>query len=201
MVPTANWLLFLTAPLFAALIAAMGAPVVHANPDVWVRAGATYHFEDRKVSAITFEWRFDAYFSSRTIQTYDRDRSGVLEVAEIADLRGEAFDPLNKFDYYVHIWVGREKRGGPRIEKFTAAIDDRKLVYRFTVRLTPPADPAVEEIIASLHDRDTVVDFRLFEKNFLLVDGAMDPDCKFRIARGKGAQSGHAQPITLSCGD
>ncbi len=201
MVPTAIGLRFLAAFLLAALLGALGAQAVHANPDVWVTAGATYHFEDRKVSAITFEWRFDAYFSSRAIQTFDRDRNGVLEVAEIADLRGEVFDPLKKFDYYVHIWVGREKRGRPRIEKFAAAIDDRKLVYRFTVRLTPPADPAVEEIIASLHDRDIVVDFRLFEKNFLLVDGAMDPDCKFRIARGKGAQSGHAQPITLGCGD
>jgi len=201
MVPTAYRRLFLVAPLFAALLAAMGAPEVHANPDVWVRAGATYHFEDSKVSAITFEWRFDAYFSSRTIQTYDRDKSGVFEATEIDRLRGEAFEPLEKFDYYVHIWDGTKKRDHPQIEAFDAAIDDRKLVYRFTVRLTPPADPAVQKIIASLYDPNIVVDFRLFEKNFLLVDGAMDPDCKFRIARGKGAQSGHTQPITLRCED
>ena len=201
MVPTVNRPLFLVAPLVVAILAALGAPGVHANPDVWVRAGVTYHFEDRKVSAITFEWRFDAYFSSRAIQTYDRDKNGVLEVAEIDRLRGEAFEPLGKFDYYVHIWDGQIKRDDPQIEAFDAAIDDRKLVYRFTVRFTPPANPAVEKIIASLYDRNIVVDFRLFEQNFLLVDGAMDPDCKFRIARGKGAQSGHAQAITLNCGD
>ena len=197
MVSIVNRLFFLV----AAVLAAMGAPVVHANPDVWVRAGATYHFEDRKVSAITFEWRFDAYFSSRTIQTYDRDKNGVLEAAEIDRLRGEAFEPLGKFDYYVHIWDGEKKRDSPQIEAFDAAIDDQILVYRFRVRLTPAANPAVEKIIASLYDHNIVVDFRLLQKNFLLVDGAMDPDCKFRIARGKGAQAGHTQPITLSCGD
>jgi len=197
MLSTAYRLIFLV----SALLVAAGVPVAYANPDVWVKAGATYHFEDRKVSAITFEWRFDAYFSSRAIQTYDRDKNGVFEAAEIDRLRAEAFEPLEKFDYYVHIWEGSKKRDNPQIEAFDAAIDDQKLVYRFAVRLNPSADPAVEKIIASLHDRNIVVDFRLFEKNFLLVDGAMDPDCKFRIARGKGAQSDHAQPITLSCGD
>ncbi len=184
----------------AAVLVATGAQAANANPDVWVRAGATYHFADQKVSGITFEWRFDAYFSSRAIRTYDRDKSGVLEAAEIEYLRARAFDPLERSDYYAHIWVGREKRGSPRIEMFTAEIHGGALIYRFTVPVTPPADPAADTIVASLHDRDIVIDFRLFEKNFLLVDGAMRPDCKFRIARGKGAQSGHAQPITLSCG-
>lgn len=187
--------------LYAAVIlVATGAQAALANPDIWVRTGATYHFEDQKVSAITFEWRFDAFFSSRAIGTYDHDKSGVLETAEVEYLRGKAFDPLGESDYYTHIWIGGEKRGRPQIEKFTAEIDGKVLVYRFTVPVTPPADPATDTIIVSLYDRDIVIDFRLFEKNFLLVEGAMRPECRFRVARGKGAQSGHAQPITLSCG-
>ena len=184
----------------AVLLAAVWVSDAHANPDVWVRAGATYRFEDMKVAAITFEWRFDEYFSDRTIRTYDSNENGVLEPKEVEQLRGEAFDPLKKFDYYVHIWVGGEKRENHQIESFEARVDNTKLIYRFTVALTPSANPRAEEVIASLYDKEIYVDFRLFENSFLLVQGVMSFDCKFRIARGKGAQSGHAQPITLKCG-
>ena len=184
----------------AVLVAAVWVSDAHANPDVWVTAGVTYRFEDKKVTAITFEWKFDEYFSDRTIRTYDSNENGALEPGEVENLRGEAFDPLKEFDYYVHIWVGEEKREDHNIESFEARVDDTKLVYRFTVALAPSANPSADKVIASLRDKKIFVDFRLFKNNFLLVQGVMYSDCKFRIARGKGAQSGHAQPITLKCG-
>ena len=186
--------------LSAILMAAVWVSNAYANPDVWVTAGATYHFEGKKVSAITFEWKFDEYFSNRTIRTYDSNMNGVLESEEVGHLRAGAFDPLKKFDYYLHIWVGGEKRGNHLIENFESRIDDTKLVYRFTVALTPAANPGAEEVIASLYDKEIYVDFRLFKNNFVLVQGVMNSDCKFKIARGKGAQYGHAQPIFLKCG-
>ena len=195
MIQTMNRLLLAVALLFA-----LGAPGAGANPDVWVKTGMTYRFEDGKITGITFAWRFDEYFSSRTIGTYDVDHSGVLEAKEVERLRGEAFDPLEKFGFYVHIWVAGEKRENLKIEDFAATIDGKLLVYRFTVALTPPADPGAGDIVASLYDKSIYVDFRFFAKKFLLVEGAMKPGCKFRIARGRGAQSGHRQPVTLNCG-
>ena len=184
----------------AVLLAAVWVSDAHANPDVWITAGATYRIEDMKVTAITFEWRFDEYYSNRTIRTYDSNENWVLEAEEVERLGGEVFVPLEKFDYYVHIWVGGEKRENHHIESFEARVDDTKLVYRFTVALTPSANLRAEEVIVSLYDKEIYVDFQLFKNSFLLVQGVMNSDCKFRIARGKDAQSGHAQPITLKCG-
>ena len=182
------------------MLFALGAPGVQANPDVWVKAGMTYRFEDGKISGITFDWRFDEYFSSRAIETYDGDRSRVLEATEVGRLRGEAFDPLGKSGYHVHVWEAGKKRENLGIEDFTASIDGNLLVYRFTVGLTPPADPGAGDIVVSLYDKEIHIDFRFIEKNFILVQGAMTPGCKFRVARGKGAQADHRQPVTLKCG-
>ena len=186
--------------LATAMLVTLGTPGAHANPDVWVKAAMTYRFDDGKIAAFTFDWRFDEYFRSRTIKTYDADRSGALEAKEVNNLRGEAFDPLEKFGYYVHIWAAGEKRENPKIEDFAATIDGKMLVYRFTVALTPPADPGVGDIVASLYDKAIYVDFRFIKKNFILVEGAMRPGCKFQIKRGRGTQSGHRQPVTLKCG-
>ena len=187
--------------LVAAALIALGTSGAHANPDVWVEAGMTYRFEDHKVSSITFEWRFDPFFSSRTIGAYDADRSGSLEPAEVARLREEAFDPLEKFGYYVHVWVAGKRLENPDITEFGARIDGGLLVYRFTVGLEPPADPAAGDLVASLYDKSIYVDFRFMEKEFLLVSGTMRPGCKFSVSRGSGELSGHRQPVTLECGE
>ena len=55
-------------------------------------------------------------------------------------------------------------------------------------------------MIVSLFDEETVVDFRFAKSDFLLLEGALAPGCRFRVARGKGAQSGHPQTVTLHCG-
>jgi ABC-type uncharacterized transport system substrate-binding protein len=171
-----------------------------ANPDVWVKAAVTYKFQGEKLASVGFEWRFDEYFSTQTIRTYDANQNGTLEANEIERLHREVFEPLKKFEYYVHVWVGQEKRQISAADGFSAAIDNANLIYRFNVPLAAAADPVADEVIVSLRDKETVVDFRLHEKNFILVEGGLRPDCKFKIGRGKGAQTGHAQPISLKCG-
>ncbi len=186
--------------LTAAILLVLGSTGVLANPDVWVKAGMIYRFEDGKITGISYEWQFDEFFSSRTIASFDADQDGELEPAEVDLLRAGAFDPLADFGYFVHVWEGETKREDPEIEEFIARVEDGRLIYRFTVAPDPPIDPLAGDVVTSLHDESIFVDFEFREKEFLLVQGAMDPGCRFRIARGSGAQSGHRQPVTLNCG-
>ncbi len=173
---------------------------IFANPDVWVKAGITYQFEEHLVTELTYIWSFDDYFSSRTIQTYDRDKNGVFGSEELTLLRREAFEPLSRFNYHVHIWVDGKKLKNLIAKNFDARIETKKLIYEFTVPLMPSANPNNAPIITSLYDKKLIMDFRFFKKNFLMVKGMMRPDCKFQIKRGKGIQSYHPQPVTLKCG-
>ena len=182
-------------------VSLIGKGHIYANPDVWVKAGITYHFEEHLITELTYLWSFDDYFSSRTIQTYDRDKNGVFEPEELTLLRREAFDPLSRFGYHVHIWADGKKLKNLMAKNFDARIETKKLIYEFTVPLMPSANPNDGPIITSLYDNKLVMDFRFFKKNFLLVKGLMRPDCKFQIKRGKGVQSYHPQPVTLKCGE
>lgn len=198
----ARWLTWtMNVPLFAlTALVSLEFSAALANPDVWVKAGMTYRLEGGKITGISYDWEFDEFFSSRTIAFFDADQDGELGPAEVEHLRSEAFDPLARFSYFVHVWEGAEKRNELEIETFAARAENGLLIYRFTVALSPPADPGSGEIIASLHDESTFVDFRFRERDFLLVQGAMEPGCKFTIARGSDARSGHRQPVTLTCG-
>ena len=185
--------------LALALIPLLAAAEARANPDVWVETTLTVAFDDQRVSGLEFSWTFDDFYSAHTIQTYDLDRDGTLNSLEVRNLRAETFDPLAPADYFVHIWSGEEQQQVHNVDRFAARIEQAKLVYEFSLDVTPSLDPTVEAVAVSQFDRENFVDFSFSNGPFLLVSGEMAPGCKFRIARGKGAQSGHPQPVTLAC--
>ena len=178
----------------------LAATDARANPHVWVEARITFELEDHRVEGLKLAWRFDEYYSSHIIRACDLDDDGAIGPAEMRALRTESFDPLSRFDYYVHVWVGEGRREGHDVDRFSARVEDKRLVYEFSVSVIPPADPGEEPMTVSLFDRRNEVDFRLAASDFIQVDGAVQAGCKFRVARGSGEQSGHPQPVTLGCG-
>ena len=185
--------------LGVALTVLLAATEARANPDVWVETTITVAFDDQRVSGLTFSWAFDDFYSAHAIRTYDLDRDGMFNFLESMNLRSETFDPLSGTDYYVHVWSGDEKRRGVDVDNFEARIEDATLVYTFSAPLAPPLDPQNDPVTVSLFDQENFVDFNFRDSDFLLVSGAMAAGCKFRVARGKGAQAGHPRPVTLAC--
>ena len=184
----------------AVAVLSLAATPALANPHVWVESRITFELEDHRVEALTFAWRFDDFFSSHAIRTHDLDGDGALGAEEARSLRTDAFDPLARFDYYVHVWVEDTKRDGHEVDRFSARVEDARLVFEFSVPVAPPADPDEGPVVVSLFDGENEVDFQFAESNFLLVDGDLSSGCGFRVARGQGEQSGHPRPVTLTCG-
>ena len=182
------------------LVLSLSATQAQANPHVWVEPRITFELEGHRVEGLTFAWRFDEYYSSHTIRTYDLDGDDALGPAEVQALRADSFDPLARFDYYVHVWVGEGRREGRRVNRFSAKVEDKRLVYEFSMPVAPPADPGEEPVVVSVFDRANEVAFRFAASDFLRVDGEVRAGCRFRVARGRGEQSGHPQPVTLECG-
>ena len=184
----------------AVLALSLAATQALANPHVWVEARITFQLEDHRVEALTFAWRFDDFYSSHAIRTHDLDGDGVLAPEEVRALRADSFDPLARFDYHVHVWVGDARRAGHEVDRFSVRVEDARLVLEFSVPVAPPADPGEGPVVVSLFDRENEVDFRFAESNFILAEGEVESHCRFRVARGRGEQSGHPRPVTLACG-
>ena len=184
--------------LFIFCICFVGKGFIYANPDVWVKARITYYFENHLVTKINYIWNFDDFFSSRTIEKYDRNSDGIFQTEELLLLRREIFNPLSQVNYYVNIWKGENKIKKIIAKNFKARIETKKLVFDFTVPLMPPANPVGGTLVTSLFDNINLLDFRLFKKNFLIVKGYMRSSCKFQIKRGMRSQN-YSQIVTLKC--
>jgi ABC-type uncharacterized transport system substrate-binding protein len=170
-----------------------------ANPDVWVQSKITYLIDRETVTGIEFEWWFDQYFSSKTIDEFDVDKNNQLDSKEIETLRAAAFDPLKKHNYYIYAWADGEDRA-VEVKTFSARIVENILVYEISIQIKPAVDYQTQTLSTSLHDKKTFIDFQFAEGQFLLVKGEFNQACKFRVSRGSGPQAGHPKVITLLCG-
>ena len=150
------------------------------------------------VTQLNFQWNFDDFFSSRTIEKYDSNRDGIFESEELVLLRREIFDPLSQLNYYVNIWKEGNKLKKIVAKNFKAKIETKRLIFDFSVPLMPPANPSEGPLIISLFDKNLILDFSLFKTKFLTVKGLMRPSCKFQIKRGKKSQN-YSQTVTLKC--
>ena len=173
----------------------------HANPHVWVEAVVTFEFEEHRVTGLAFAWRFDEYYSSHTNRSFDRDGDGTLGTAETEgaahrDVRTRSLGSTTTCT------SGREVDDAKAMQSIASPRKSMKTdsLSNSPSRLHPPPAPNDGSLIVSLFDPKNVVAFRFAESDFLLVDGEVTPGCKFRIARGKGEQSGHPHPVTLRCG-
>lgn len=169
-----------------------------ANPDIWVKWKVTYQIEGESLVGLDLEWRFDQYFSSRVIQENDGDGDGALSEAESEQLRQTVFEPLAEQRYFLTLLADDESRDF-QIRDYRAAVEDEILVYRFRAALDQAIDYRREPLVVSQHDERVVVDFDFVEPPFLLVEGPLDPGCKFRIGRGQDSLSGHDKTIALIC--
>ena len=171
---------------------------VWANPDIWVKWKLIYVIENEKAVGLSLEWRFDQYFSSRIIGENDDDGDGALSDTEVERLRKQVFEPLAEHHYFLHL-LADEERQGFQIRDYRAAVEDGTLVYRFKVTFDQAIDYRRDAMVVSQHDDRVVVDFDFAQSPFLLVEGQLDPGCKFRIGRGRDSLSGHDKTITLLC--
>ena len=187
------------AMLLGGLVVALAVKTALANPDVWVKTTSVYHIEDGAVTGLTVEWRFDPYSSNQTISIFDADGDGVFSAEEADQLRVLTFKPLRAKAFHLHVVVDNEPRAFT-VGDFAPRIEDHILVFRFTARFDPPIRYTSEPLIVSFHDRAIVFDFTFAETDFLLVDGSIDPACRFRIGRGEGSLSGHARAVSILCG-
>lgn len=174
----------------AVLLAASGALLAgtawvqdaRAHPHVWITAITTFVFEDRQLTGIRHRWEFDEFFGSYVIEEHDADRDGVLDEAEIAALRDNAFANLRDYGYFTHVRIDGEPLSLDQVLDFTASIEDGVLVYEFTLALPEPVDPSTEQLATGVYDPEYYIEILLDQNDPVRFAGLPSGACIFDIS-------------------
>ena len=168
---------------FILLTCAASAPS-RAHPHIWIDAVATLVFADQKLAEVRIQWTFDELFSGALRDQFDPNKTGKFDGQALANLKADAANGLKEFNWFTHLMIGGKKVTVAEGKDFNAAIEGDRVVYRFTVPVTPPVDPATTPVTLSLYDQSFYIDVALAKENPVRVEGATP--CKTAIVTDKG---------------
>ena len=136
-----------------------------AHPHVFVDARFELVFVDNKLHSINQEWHFDELFSMSIIDDFDANQDGVFSEEEIANVQENAFENLKNYNFFNNIFYGENKIENLEYTSFKAAIDDKKMIYDFTVALKEPLDVLTSLTSIGLYDPEYFIDIVYIKDN------------------------------------
>lgn len=155
-----------------------------AHPHIWIDAVATLVFAESKLTEVRIQWTFDELFSGALRDQFDPNKTGKFDGQALANLKADAANGLKDFNWFTHLTIGGKKLTVAEGKNFSAAIEGDRVVYHFTVPVTPPVDPATTPVTLSLYDQSFYIDVALAKDNPVRIEGATS--CKTAIATDKG---------------
>jgi len=168
---------------FVFLTCAASAPS-RAHPHIWIDAVATLVFADSKLTEVRIQWTFDELFSGALRDQFDPNKTGSFSGQALTDLKADAERGLKEFNWFTHLKIGGKELTVATGKDFSATIEGDRVVYRFTVPVTPPVDPAVTPVTLSLYDQSFYIDVALAKDNPVRIEGATP--CKTAVITDKG---------------
>lgn len=169
--------------LLSVFLACAAAAPARAHPHIWIDAVATFVFADSKLTGLRIQWTFDELFSSALREQFDPNKTGKFDGQALANLKADAANGLKEFNWFTHLTIGGKKLAIAEGQDFSATIEGDRVIYRFTVPVTPPVDPTTTPVTLSLYDQSFYIDVALAKEKLIRIDGATP--CKTAVTTDK----------------
>ena len=123
-----------------------------AHPHIWVNNQIKLLGNGGKIKAIAVNWRFDQVYSSQIRSEFDVNRNNKFDTEEIKTIQAQGFGALAERNYFAHIYVGNKLISGFKLSNFNATIEDKSVIYDFTLDLPVMIDPKLSKTTIGFYD-------------------------------------------------
>jgi ABC-type uncharacterized transport system substrate-binding protein len=76
--------------------------VAQAHPHVWITFEAMVLYDNGRFSGLQHKWTFDEYYTAMAIEGLDKNKDGVYDREELAELAKVNIDGLKEFAYFTY---------------------------------------------------------------------------------------------------
>jgi len=194
MVETRTWLRAAVAAAAAWL--ALSAPAL-AHPHVWVTVEATLLYENGAFSGISHKWTFDEAYTTMAIEGLDKNKDGIYDRAELAELAKVNIDALKDFDYFTFpILAGQAlKLGEPR--DYWLEHKNGTLSLFFTVPFASPVLTDAKGFTFAVYDPSYFIAFDLAKTDKPVQIGTGAPkSCKLKFEQPEQRDTAALGPMS-----
>jgi len=141
----------------AALIVCFGLTFISyeglsAHPHVFIVERIKIVFDDKGLAGFRIQWEFDDMFTSMIAGDHDKNQNNILESAEVAAIKENAFSYTSNQDYFTFVKIDGKPFKISYINEFSAKLIDTKLVYEFFVPCHVVGTSSMKQVIVASYD-------------------------------------------------
>jgi len=125
---------------------------VLAHPHVFIIQHLEIVFDDQGLAGFKIHWEFDDMFASMIAGDYDKNQNSILESAEVAAIKENAFSYTSNQDYFTFIKIDGKPFKVSYITDFSAKLIDNKLLYEFFVPCHVVGTSSIKQVIVASYD-------------------------------------------------
>ena len=125
------------AVLAAGLLVALTAGAA-AHPHVWITVETTVLYDKGAFTGLQHKWTFDEFYTAMAIEGLDKNKDGIYDREELAELAKVNIDGLKEFAYFTYPVLAGQDVKLAEVKDYFAEHKDGALSLHFTVPFAQP---------------------------------------------------------------
>jgi ABC-type uncharacterized transport system substrate-binding protein len=185
----------LLAGAFAVLLCAALAPAADAHPHVWVTVETTVLHDQGRFVGLRYKWTFDDAYTAMAIEGLDKNKDGIYDREELAELAKVNIDGLKDFAFFTHAFMDGQKLATGEASDYWLEHEGGLLSLHFTLPFVAPVPTGAKGFAFTIHDPEFFVALELAEKDPVKLAAGAPKGCGVKVGepeqkRGDGSALG-----------
>ncbi|WFS62138.1 DUF1007 family protein [Pseudodesulfovibrio thermohalotolerans] len=146
-----------------------------AHPHAFVAADVTFVFDEEGLAGIHQRWDMDEMLTASILDLIQKYDGGPLTPAEAKAVESESFKLIKEYDYFTHIRIDGKPFRAQWATDFRVELNDRKMVWHFTIPCHVKAADRNREIVVGVFDESFYTFVTYASENGPTIDPTADP--------------------------
>jgi ABC-type uncharacterized transport system substrate-binding protein len=192
--------------LALALLCGAFASPTSAHPHVWITVQTTVLHDHGAFVGLGYTWTFDEAYTAMAIEGLDKNKDGIYDRAELAELAKVNIDGLKDFSYFTYAFLAGRKLGTGEASDYWLEHKGGLLTLHFTLSFANPVPADAKGLAFTIHDPEFFVAFELAETDPVKLGAGVPKGCAAKVAEpeqkpGDGSALGELQAQLGAFGD
>ena len=153
-----------------------------AHPHVWITVETTVLYEKGAFVGLRHKWTFDEYYTATAIEGLDKNKDGIYDRAELAELAKVNIDGLKEYAYFTYAFGAGQKLGTADARDYWLEHKGGHLSLHFTLPFASPVAAEAKGFAFAIHDPEFFIAFDLAGTEPVKLGAGSPKGCAVRVA-------------------
>ena len=165
-----------------ALWCAASASGAQAHPHVFIMTETTVVYGNGAFTGVRHKWTFDEFYTTMAIEGLDKNKDGIYDREELAELAKVNVEGLKEFGYFTVLSLaGKELKAGDA-KDYWLEHKDGALSLHFTLPFASPVLAEAQGLTVSVFDPTYFIAFTFAEKDPVKLSEGAPKECTAKVA-------------------